>query len=78
MRSKLFACGLPVICKNSTAVIWIGLMVVLCVSAVFGQNQTTGRIAGTVTDPNGAVIAGANVTVKSKTTAAERALPVNV
>ena len=47
-------------------------MVVLCASAALGQNQTTGRIAGTVKDPNGALIAGAKVTVESKTTAAER------
>src|SRR2546421_56786 len=47
-------------------------MLVLCAAAAFGQNQTTGRIAGTVKDPNGALIAGAAVTVNSKTTAAER------
>ena len=47
-------------------------MLVLCAFAAFGQNQTTGRLAGTVKDPNGAVIAGAEVTVKSKTTAQER------
>src|SRR5438477_479094 len=47
-------------------------MLVLCASAALGQNQTTGRIAGTVKDPNGALIAGAKVTVESKTTAAER------
>jgi len=47
-------------------------MVVLCAAAALGQNQTTGRITGTVKDPNGALIAGAEVTVKSKTTAAER------
>src|SRR3954471_14969372 len=72
MRSKLFACGLPVICENHTSVIWIGLMVVMCASTAFGQNQTTGRIAGTVTDPRGAVVAGATLTVKNKATAAER------
>src|SRR6476660_2355648 len=72
MRSKLFARGLPLSCQNSTAVIWIGLMVVLCASATFGQNQTTGRIAGTVIDPRGAVVPGATVTVKNKATAAER------
>jgi len=57
---------------NCIRVVWIGWMVGLCASAAFGQNQTTGRIAGTVKDPNGAVIAGAEVTVKSKATAAER------
>src|SRR5947208_9150041 len=47
-------------------------MVVLCAAAALGQNQTTGRITGTVKDPNGALIAGAKVTIKSKTTTAER------
>src|SRR5438132_1154411 len=37
-----------------------------------GQSQTTGRIAGTVKDQRGAVIAGAEVTVTSLTTADER------
>ncbi|HXI93540.1 MAG TPA: TonB-dependent receptor [Blastocatellia bacterium] len=36
------------------------------------QSQTTGRIAGTVKDPNGAIIVGAEVTVKSLATADER------
>ena len=37
-----------------------------------GQSQTTGRIAGTVKDERGAVIVGAEVTVKSLATAEER------
>jgi hypothetical protein len=36
------------------------------------QSQTTGRIAGIVRDPNGAIIVGAEVTVKSLATAEER------
>ncbi len=38
--------------------------------AVFGQ--TTGSISGTVSDPNGAIVAGANVTAKNNATGAER------
>src|SRR5215831_15566976 len=38
----------------------------------FGQSQTTGRIAGTVKDPNGATVAGAEVTIKSLATYEER------
>jgi hypothetical protein len=37
-----------------------------------GQSQTTGRIGGTVQDPNGARIVGAEVTVMSLATAEER------
>lgn len=40
-------------------------------STLFAQTET-GQIVGTVTDPNGAVIADATVTVKSLTTSAER------
>ncbi|MBA3805529.1 MAG: carboxypeptidase regulatory-like domain-containing protein, partial [Acidobacteria bacterium] len=36
------------------------------------QSQTTGRVSGTVKDPNGANIVGAEVTVKSLATAEER------
>src|SRR5438552_6295386 len=40
--------------------------------SVFAQSPTTGRIAGTVRDPNSAVIVGAEVTVSSKATAEAR------
>jgi hypothetical protein len=39
---------------------------------MFAQSQTTGRIAGTVKDQNGAVIVGAEVTVSSRSTGEER------
>jgi Carboxypeptidase regulatory-like domain/TonB-dependent Receptor Plug Domain/TonB dependent receptor len=43
----------------------MALSLVLCLSAIaFGQ-KTTGNIEGTVTDPNGAVVAGATVTIKA-------------
>jgi carboxypeptidase family protein/TonB-dependent receptor-like protein len=47
------------------------LLLLLSINAVT-QNQTTGRIAGTVQDQNGAVIAGAEVTVSSKAMGDER------
>src|SRR5438445_8963854 len=40
--------------------------------SALAQSPTTGRIAGTVRDPNGAVIVSAEVTVSSKATAGER------
>lgn len=46
-------------------------LLILCTSA-FPQSQTTGRIAGIVKDQKGALIVGAEITVRSKTTAAER------
>ncbi len=44
----------------------------LVLSSITVLAQTTGRIAGTVKDQNGAVIVGAEVAVSSKTTAEER------
>lgn len=40
--------------------------------SAFAQTSTTGRIAGTVKDKNGAVIAGAEITVVSRATDGER------
>jgi hypothetical protein len=48
----------------------IALLILL--SSAFAQTQTTGRIAGTVKDQNGAVIVGAEVTVVSKATGDQR------
>ncbi len=45
---------------------------------VFGQSQsTTGLIQGTVSDPNGAVLQGASVTVKNQDTGFERTVTSN-
>src|ERR1051325_3684270 len=41
-------------------------------SSGFAQSQTTGRIVGTVRDPNGARIVGAQVTIRNNATAEER------
>ena len=40
--------------------------------SALAQSQTTGRIAGTVKDPNGAIIVGAEITVTSLATKEER------
>ncbi|HEX9629031.1 MAG TPA: carboxypeptidase regulatory-like domain-containing protein, partial [Pyrinomonadaceae bacterium] len=42
----------------------LAVIVVFSLSA-FGQNTSTGSLTGTVVDPQGAVVAGAVVTVKS-------------
>lgn len=46
-------------------VVFLSLGVFLSVFA-FGQTQTTGRIAGTVRDAQGAVLAGAEVVVENR------------
>jgi hypothetical protein len=47
--------------------LWVFLFAVSCVLSVHGQ-ATTGSIRGTVTDPNGAVVSGAKVTLTRKST----------
>ena len=47
------------------------LLLVLCAGAGMAQ-QETGQISGTVTDPQGALVAGATITIRSVDTGAER------
>lgn len=44
---------------------------VLCWGTAFGQVSSTAPISGTITDPNGAVISGARIVVKSSATGLE-------
>jgi hypothetical protein len=43
------------------------VVLTVCSLAAFGQVSATGSLSGTVTDPNGAVVANATVTLKSET-----------
>src|SRR5712691_3932920 len=58
--------------RKAAAILLPFAFLVLLSISVFAQSQTTGRIAGTVRDPNSAVIVGAEVTVSSNATAEER------
>ena len=60
------------ISTKATPLFWAGYLIAICTSSAFAQSQTTGRLAGTVKDQNGAVIVGAEVTVTSLATAEER------
>ena len=56
---------------------YVAIVVSIILSAgnhAFSQTQTTGRIAGTVTDEQGAVIASAEVVIKNPATADNRSL----
>jgi hypothetical protein len=55
-----------------TSFFWISCLLAFYSISAFPQSQTTGRIAGTVKDPNGAVITGAGVIVKSLSTSETR------
>src|SRR5919201_1060745 len=58
--------------RKAMSLFWAGCLLVLWHTSAFAQSQTTGCIAGTVKDHNGAVIVGAEVTVTSLATAEER------
>jgi hypothetical protein len=46
-------------------------VMILCWGSAFGQVSSTAPISGTITDPNGAVISGASILVKSSATGLE-------
>ena len=50
----------------------IAVLLILLISAIASAQTFRGTILGTVTDPNGAVVAGAKVTVKNTSTGLER------
>ena len=58
--------------RKPMSLFWIGCLLALCPVSAFSQSQTTGRISGTVKDPHGACIVGAEVTVISLATTEER------
>jgi uncharacterized surface anchored protein len=46
-------------------------LLLLCSVSALAQSQTTGRITGTIRDPQGAVVDGAAITVTNKATGEE-------
>src|SRR5688572_11018950 len=60
------------IANVGNALFRVGWFLVFCTSSAFAQGQTTGRIAGTVKDENGAVIVRAEVAITSRNTAEQR------
>src|SRR2546425_10567640 len=63
---------MPMIARESASLLLPFASLLLSSISALAQTPTTGRIAGTVKDQNGAVIVGAEVTVASKATADER------
>src|SRR5438128_9046797 len=60
------------ILKRATSLLLPFAFLLLLSLSAFAQSQTTGRIAGTVRDPNSAVVVGVEVTVSSNATAEAR------
>src|SRR5690349_6990230 len=52
---------------RSLAVLLVLAIFAMAVPVVMAQSTTTGDVTGTVTDPSGAVVPGADVTLKSMT-----------
>ena len=52
-------------------------LLALVPSALFSQSASTGTVAGTVTDPSGAAVADATVTLTDKATNTTRAASTN-
>ncbi len=62
---------------SSFMILSLVLLVIQCSTLVSMAQTTTSTIEGTVTDPNGAVIAGATVKASGATLAAERSVATN-
>ena len=58
--------------RNNAPTVLASVFLLIPSISVFAQSQTTGSVAGTVTDRNGAVIVNADVTVRSDATGEER------
>ncbi|HSB26292.1 MAG TPA: carboxypeptidase-like regulatory domain-containing protein, partial [Pyrinomonadaceae bacterium] len=56
---------------------FFGAVLLLSISTVAGFAQTSGEMSGLVTDPSGAAVSGANVTITNKATAATRNVTTN-
>src|SRR6185295_5714268 len=56
---------------------FFGAVLLLIISTVVGFAQTSGEMSGLVTDPSGAAVSGANVSVTNKATSATRNVTTN-
>ena len=50
--------------RGWSASVLLGITLLLSSSALYGQTLTTGDVTGTITDPSGAVVPGAQVTIR--------------
>ena len=63
--------------RSVLSILMLSLWVVIFVGSGAFAQTVTGTISGTVTDPNGAVVAGANVALINDQTYEKRDLPTN-
>src|SRR4051812_37752908 len=56
---------------------FFGAILLLIISTVVGFAQTSGEMSGLVTDPSGAAVSGASVTITNKATSATRNVTTN-
>ncbi len=63
-RWKMLSFNSPSLGKRFSLLAWVSVLALIFSSAAFGQTTiSTGSIVGTVTDPQGAVVAGARITI---------------
>ena len=62
--------------RKFTKILIVGLAMLICQMGV--QAQTNGSLSGTVSDPQGAVVAGASVKVTNSETGSERTAATNI
>src|SRR5688500_13423285 len=63
--------------KLFSLIITVSILLIFSSVAAAQSQATTGTIQGTITDPNGAVVGGASVTVRNTATGLERAVTSN-
>ena len=63
--------------RNIPTAFVLGVILPLCISAS-SQTQTAGRISGTIKDPQGAILAGAEVVIENPATAEKRSLKTDI
>ena len=63
--------------KTSLVFNFFGAVLLLALGTMVGFGQTSGELSGLVTDPSGASISGASVTITNKATGAPRNVTTN-
>jgi Carboxypeptidase regulatory-like domain/TonB-dependent Receptor Plug Domain len=63
--------------RDISVIHWLGCVLLLSVSAIAGRAQTQGEITGVITDPGGAIVQGATITVTNTATGAARTVTSN-
>ncbi|HEX3820699.1 MAG TPA: carboxypeptidase regulatory-like domain-containing protein [Candidatus Sulfotelmatobacter sp.] len=75
MKSRVFL--LSITSRTSLSALWIWALLCVCIVTPFSAAQVCASLTGVITDPSGAAVAGAAVTVKSLDTGISRTAPTD-